>query len=153
MSSQFKIEEKPLLKCKEILNRCIIISENKEDTHATFHSYNSPNAALENNLNNSKNYQSLNGLWKFQWVKAPDQRSLDFMNSETDITSWDDIKVPANWEIEGYGTPIYVNHQYEFADFKAPISKEMEFIDGRYPKNPGKVPSDYNPVGSYRKDF
>ncbi|RPD98497.1 DUF4981 domain-containing protein [Aureibaculum marinum] len=130
-----------------------IISENKEDTHATFHSYQSVNAALDNNLNNSKNYQLLNGLWKFKWVKTPSERPLNFMNPEIDVTAWDNIKVPANWEVEGYGIPIYVNHQYEFSDFKAPISGEMEFIDGIYPKHPGKVPSDYNPVGSYRKDF
>ncbi len=130
-----------------------VISENKEDAHATFHSYNSSKAALDNDISNSENYQLMNGMWKFKWVKTPVERSLDFMKPEIDVTSWNDIKVPSNWEVEGYGIPIYVNHQYEFADFKAPISKEMEFIDGRYPKHPGKVPSDYNPVGSYRKDF
>ncbi|QCX39742.1 DUF4981 domain-containing protein [Aureibaculum algae] len=130
-----------------------VISDNKENGHATFHSYTSSDKALNNDIKNSTNYQSLNGLWKFQWVRSPDQRSLDFMEPNTDLTDWDDIKVPSNWEVEGYGVPIYVNHQYEFSDFKAPVSKEMEFIDGIYPKNPGKVPHDYNPVGSYRKDF
>ena len=75
------------------------------------------------------------------------------LSPTTSVDNWANIKVPANWEIEGFGTPIYVNHQYEFADYKAPISKEITFIDGVYPANPGKVPHDYNPVGSYRREF
>ena len=75
------------------------------------------------------------------------------MNPEFDASNWDIIKVPANWEIEGYGIPIYVNHQYEFADYKAPVADDIEFIDKIYPKNPGNVPDEYNPVGSYLRKF
>ena len=75
------------------------------------------------------------------------------MNPSENVDDWVDIKVPSNWEVEGFGIPIYVNHQYEFADFKAPVTDDMKFIGGRYPKNPGKVPADYNPVGSYRREF
>ncbi len=96
---------------------------------------------------------SLDGKWQFNWVKSPKDRPTDFMNPQIKLDNWDLIKVPSNWEVEGYGIPIYVNHQYEFADFKAPISDEMSFIEGRYPSDPGKVPHEYNPVGSYRRDF
>ncbi|SNY99805.1 glycoside hydrolase family 2 TIM barrel-domain containing protein [Flagellimonas pacifica] len=130
-----------------------VISENKEEAHAGFYSYSTEKLALENNIEASKNYLSLNGQWKFKWVRKPEDRPLDFFKPEIDVNNWDNIKVPANWEIEGYGIPIYVNHQYEFADYKAPVSPEMEFVDRIYPKNPGKVPHDYNPVGSYRKEF
>lgn len=75
------------------------------------------------------------------------------MNPNEDVSNWDNIKVPSNWEVEGYGIPIYVNHQYEFADYKAPIAEDMELVDRIYPKNPGDVPDQYNPVGSYRRDF
>lgn len=97
--------------------------------------------------------QSLDGQWSFNWVRSPNDRPIDFMNPKTDVSDWDLIPVPSNWEVQGYGIPIYVNHQYEFADYKAPISDEIEFVDRIYPKNPGKVPHEYNPVGSYRRDF
>jgi beta-galactosidase len=127
-----------------------VISEHKEDAHASFTTFSS----IENReLNTPKFKQILDGLWKFNWVRSPKDRPTTFMNPSEDISSWDEIKVPANWEVEGYGIPIYVNHQYEFADYKAPISTEMEFVGGIYPKNPGKVPHEYNPVGSYRRNF
>lgn len=97
--------------------------------------------------------QSLDGEWLFKWVRTPEERPRDFMNPKTDLSNWDKIPVPSNWEVEGYGLPIYVNHQYEFADYKAPVSKDIEFTEKIYPKDPGKIPHDYNPVGSYRRDF
>ena len=127
-----------------------VISEHKEDAHASFTTFSS---IKNRELNAPKFKQILDGLWKFNWVRSPKDRPTTFMNPSEDISSWDEIKVPANWEVEGYGIPIYVNHQYEFADYKAPISAEMEFVDTIYPKNPGKVPHEYNPVGSYRRDF
>ncbi|MDG3581213.1 glycoside hydrolase family 2 TIM barrel-domain containing protein [Galbibacter pacificus] len=130
-----------------------VISENKEDAHATFYSFSSEEKAKKNQWRTSQNYLLLDGDWKFKWVKKPTDRPQDFINPEINVDAWDTIKVPANWEVEGYGTPIYVNHQYEFADYKAPVSKEIAFIDGVYPSDPGKVPHDYNPVGSYRRAF
>ena len=97
--------------------------------------------------------QSLDGDWSFKWVRTPKDRPVDFIDPMTDISGWDKIPVPSNWEVQGYGIPIYVNHQYEFADYKAPVSDEMKFVDRIYPADPGKVPHDYNPVGSYRRDF
>ena len=97
--------------------------------------------------------QSLDGEWSFKWVRSPKDRPKDFINPNSDVSKWDKIPVPSNWEVQGYGIPIYVNHQYEFADYKAPVSDEIEFVEKIYPKNPGKVPHEYNPVGSYRRDF
>ena len=127
-----------------------VISENKEDAHASFTSFSSFSSFLKNTPQFKK---SLNGIWKFNWVKNPANRPIQFTKPNFLLNDWKEIKVPSNWEVEGFGTPIYVNHQYEFSDYKAMIADDMELIDRIYPKNPGKVPHNYNPVGSYRRDF
>ncbi len=127
-----------------------VISEHKLPAHASFTSFSS---VEELKANQAKYFKSLNGVWKFNWVRNPADRPTAFMNPRFDVSGWDDIKVPANWEVEGFGVPIYVNHQYEFADYKAPVADDMELIDTRYPKNPGDVPDEYNPVGSYVRTF
>jgi len=131
----------------------LVISENKEDPHATFYSFSNEANAIKNEHQSSKNHLSLNGVWKFKWVKKPIDKPYEFFIPSYDTKDWDDINVPANWEIEGFGTPIYSNHQYEFAHYKYPISDEMEYVDVKHPKTPGKVPHDYNPVGSYKRTF
>ena len=131
-----------------------VISENKLDPHASFTSFSSEESR---DANTPKFKQLLDGIWKFNWVRAPKDRPIDFMSPEVNVSAWDDIKVPSNWEVEGYGIPIYTNHQYEFADNRNLISDEMEFVNpnvGRaIPKYAGKIPHNYNPVGSYRRDF
>jgi len=88
---------------------------------------------------------SLNGRWKFHWVKSPDERPVDFYKSDFDVRGWDEIPVPSNWEIQGYGTPIYSNIRY-------PHLRQP-------PKIIGDVPADFtaakepNPVGSYSTTF
>lgn len=77
----------------------------------------------------------LNGKWKFHWTKKPADRPKNFFKNSFDVSNWDEIDVPANWELQGYGTPIYVNDRYPF------------------PKNPPYIPHEYNPVGSYKKSF
>jgi beta-galactosidase len=130
-----------------------VISENKLDAHASFTSYGSEEDVMNFDTKNTKFHNNLDGQWKFKWVRSPKERSTTFMNPAENLAAWGNIKVPSNWEVEGFGVPIYVNHQYEFADYKAPIVEDIEFVDGIYPKNPGDVPNDYNPVGSYRRDF
>ncbi len=126
-----------------------MIEENRAPAHASFTSYDS-DISLKNKQPNF--LLSLDGKWKFNWVRFPDKRPVDFYKLDFDVSKWDDIAVPSNWELQGYGVPIYVNHPYAFSDIRNKVSEEMEFIDG-VPKNPGKVPHDYNPVGSYRRDF
>ena len=87
-------------------------------------------------------YLSLNGKWKFHWVKNPDLRPKDFYKPSFYTGGWADINVPGNWERQGYGTAIYVNETYEFDD------KMFNFK-----KNPPLVPSEENEVGSYRRTF
>jgi len=130
-----------------------MINQNKEAAHATFMPFRTVEEALTQKRNQSVFYKCLSGIWKFNWVRKPADRPVDFYKTDFDVSGWDNIPVPANWELQGYGIPIYVNHQYEFADYKAPVSEEIKFIDRIYPANPGKVPHNYNPVGSYRRTF
>jgi beta-galactosidase len=143
-------QKDPIKDYKHFIENEQVISENKERAHASFTSFTSKENALKNN---PQFHQLLNGTWKFNWVKNPKDRPTQFMKSSFDASNWDEIKVPSNWEVEGFGTPIYVNHQYEFTDYKAMIADDMELVDRIYPKNPGDVPDNYNPVGTYRRDF
>jgi beta-galactosidase len=78
---------------------------------------------------------SLNGNWKFHYSDSPAGRPADFYRSDFDVSAWDDIPVPSNWERHGHGYPIYVNVPYPFE------------IDEP------NVPTEDNPVGSYRRTF
>ena len=80
--------------------------------------------------------QCLNGDWKFQWVDSPSKAPADFYKEGYDASSWKTIKVPANWELNGYGTPIYVNVDNEFR-----------------PNEPPLDPTKDNPVGCYLTEF
>ncbi len=130
-----------------------IFDQNKEIAHVNVMPFKDIKSALEGRYKSSVYYKSLNGNWKFNWVRRPSDRPLDFYKIDYDVSDWDEIQVPSNWERQGYGIPIYCNHQYEFAHYKFPVSEEIEFIENIYPSNPGQVPHDYNPVGSYRRTF
>lgn len=82
-----------------------------------------------------QNHQSLNGNWKFYWSDTPYKLPLGFQDTKFNDTKWDNISVPSNWEILGYGDKLFRNMN---ASFKA---------------NPPFVPKDYNPTGIYRKTF
>ncbi|MFD2568815.1 glycoside hydrolase family 2 TIM barrel-domain containing protein [Pseudotenacibaculum haliotis] len=145
--SLFAQKNDPVQDYQKYIEDELIISENKLPAHASFSSF-----AIEGQTKPTF-FKLLNGNWKFNWVRDPNSRPTNFMNPKIDVSHWDNIKVPSNWEVEGYGVPIYVNHQYEFADYKAMVADDMELIDRIYPKKPGDVPNHYNPVGSYRRDF
>ena len=130
-----------------------MFNQNKELPHTTLMPFKTVEDALTQKRNESVFYKTLSGTWKFHLSHNPADRPSDFYLPDFNVTSWDDLPVPSNWELLGYDYPIYVNHQYEFADYKHPVSPEMKFIDKIYPANPGKVPHDYNPVGSYRRNF
>lgn len=121
--------------------------ENKEEGRASFMVYDTPEKALANVYEQSENYLSLNGTWKFNWSKNPEERPEDFYKSSYDVSQWDEISVPANWEIQGFGIPIYTNIEYEFADRRVEGFTEMDH------PNPPFVPQKYNPVGSYKRSF
>ncbi len=133
-----------------------VIAINKEPARSTGVSYSDVRSAVRaysmktaadalKKWQDSPFYRCLNGQWKFHWVKSPDERPVDFYKPDFDVSGWDDIPVPSNWEIQGYGTPIYSNVRY-------PHLRQP-------PKIIGPVQPDYtaarepNPVGSYRTVF
>lgn len=91
----------------------------------------------------SSRYLLLNGNWKFNWVKQPSERPVDFYRTSYDVSGWKEIPVPSNWEMHGYGTPIYTNITY-------PIRNNPPFIQGQRGYTVEKEP---NAVGSYRREF
>ncbi|HCO95569.1 MAG TPA: glycoside hydrolase family 2, partial [Phycisphaerales bacterium] len=112
-----------------------VIGQNKEPGHCTLVPYPNTRTALKCERQASRFYKSLNGKWKFNWVSKPSDRPVDFYKPRYDVSKWDEIPVPSNWQMHGYGRPIYLNMRYP------------------YPVNPPYIPHDYNPVGSYRTDF
>ena len=82
---------------------------------------------------------SLNGTWQFNWVENADQRPTDFFAVGYNDKGWDTMEVPAMWELNGYGDPIYVNYGYAWR--------------GNFEHNPPYVPIEQNHVGSYRRTF
>jgi len=120
---------------------------NKEHPRATFVPFPDAQGVIDGDWEASPFHQSLNGTWRFHWVKNPSHRPEGFYRTEYDVDDWDEIPVPSNWEMRGYGIPIYVNQAYEFADPRCPIT-EMGTRAA-----PPRVPHDHNPVGSYRRQF
>jgi len=112
-----------------------MFNQNREEPHATIISYPDEKSALEAIKANSPDYQSLDGMWKFNWVKSPDQRPFWFFKDDYDTRDWDEIEVPSNWQRKGYDIPLYVNIGYPFK------------------MNPPYIHHDWNPVGSYKRTF
>jgi beta-galactosidase len=124
-----------------------MFDRNKEKPRATSIPFADVESALSQKRTQSVYYKTLSGVWKFKLVSKPDERPEGFQNQDYDVSGWDDIPVPSNWELLGYDIPIYVNHPYEFADARFPIT------DLKNGPEPPRVPRDYNPVGSYRRSF
>ncbi len=109
-----------------------IFEENKLPPRATFFAFETNQISKKED---SKRFINLNGDWKFHWVKDPKQRPTTFQNVNFDDSKWTSIPVPANWEVEGFGKPIYLDERYPFTT--------------KWPN----APEDYNPVGTYRKEI
>lgn len=120
---------------------------NKEPARASFFSFDGVDNALKAPYSSKgDNYMLLNGTWKFNYVENFSERPMDdFYKSDFDDSSWDDIKVPGNWEVQGFGDPIYVNATYEFTSRGFPPYWDAP--------NPPLVPEEFNPTGTYRKEF
>ena len=84
---------------------------------------------------------SLDGQWKFHWSKDPDSRPADFFRVDYDVSKWEDITVPGNWQLQGFGKPIYVNMQY-------PFHRDRPNVTGE-PNKDWYAYDHRNPVGSY----
>ena len=131
-----------------------IFAENKEAGHATYLPYASEDEMLADKAFydtpwtdvHSSRYLLLNGTWSFQLVSEPSQRPTDFYKEDYDVSGWDRIPVPSNWEMLGYDHPIYANVEYPHDNTPPYINARPKFNDGG--KNYG-----INPVGSYVRFF
>lgn len=140
-----------------------VLALNKEQPRATFYPFADVESALAIFPDaDSKYWKSLDGLWKFHWVKTPEARPMDFYKKDFDVSEWDEIPVPSNWNVAGlskkgnghhkYGIPIYVNqpvifeHEVKVDDWKKGVMRE--------PRDSRRTTFEYrNEVGSYRRDF
>jgi beta-galactosidase len=118
---------------------------NKEPARATFTPFPDESAALHD-TRDSQWVQSLNGSWKFHWVKQPDLRPADFYKPDFDVSAWKEIPVPSNWEMQGYGTPIYTNITY-------PFKRDAPRVTDTPDDHSWTAYDQRDPVGSYRRDF
>lgn len=111
-----------------------IFQINREAPRATFYMYPEGKTA-QSSWEDSPLYQSLNGTWDFYYTDSVQARPTDFYKADFDLGGWDKIEVPSNWEMKGFGIPIYTNITYVF------------------PKNPPYIPHSMNNVGSYKRTF
>jgi beta-galactosidase len=118
---------------------------NKEPAHVSFFSYADEAKAVAALPFENGNYLLLNGVWKFHYTEKFNEISDNFTDSDFTASDWSSIKVPGNWELQGFGTPIYVNIPYEFVShgFKP-------YWDAPHPPF---VPREWNPTGTYFREF
>ena len=116
-----------------------IFQLNRLDAHATLMPYSTVEEALRGDRTASNYYQTLNGSWKFSFAENPEKRILDFFEKDYETSSWDEIKVPAHWQLQGYDYPQYTNVRYPW--------------DGNEDIQPPFAPTKYNPVGQYVRTF
>lgn len=112
-----------------------IFERNQTQPHATLMPYESVEQALENKRKSSPYHLTLNGTWKFLWTEVPEKAPKNFYTKGYNTEDWDDIRVPSNWQMEGYGYPKFRN------------------IGHPFPDRPPRVPEKFNPVGSYLRTF
>ena len=135
------------------------VALNKQQPHAWFFNFENVDQARKVLPENSKYWQSLNGEWSFNWVGNPEERPMDFFKVDYDVTNWDKVQVPMNWNVVGiqkdgsqkYGTPVYSNqrvifaHQVAVGDWKGGVMRE--------PAQDWPTYKNRNEVGSYRRTF
>ncbi|MGL4520642.1 MAG: glycoside hydrolase family 2 TIM barrel-domain containing protein [Phocaeicola sp.] len=114
-----------------------VVSVNKEKPRSSFMTYGDRSTALTGRFENSEYYRLLNGTWKFYFVDSFTQLPENITDPSTSTSSWQDIQVPGNWEVQGHGIAIYTNHGYEFK--------------ARNPEPP--LLPDETPVGVYSRDL
>ena len=112
---------------------------NRAPMHTNYFAYKNETSALKGCKESSENFMTLNGNWKFFWVKNADMRPTDFYQVNFNDKGWDNLKVPGLWELNGYGDPIYVNVGYPWRS--------------QFKSNPPEIPTENNHVGSYRKEI
>jgi beta-galactosidase len=129
-------QDKPFLSdIYHYLENTRVFELNQEEGHVPLVPYASVDEALKNNLSRSESFLSLNGRWQFHFSDTPEGTPAEFFREDFNDKQWDTIHVPSNWEMQGYGDPLFRNVS---TPFKA---------------NPPFVPREYNPTGSYRRSF
>ncbi len=122
-----------------------VLGINKIPYHSELMPYGSLREALNGRREESTFARSLNGTWKFHYVPSPELRPADFYRVDYDVSSWDAIQVPSNWQAVGYGTPIYRNVGYTF-------QRDWPRVMSEPPKD-WTAYKERNPVGSYKRSF
>ncbi len=110
---------------------------NRLPMHAAFFAYESAEKAIAGNRKASERYLSLNGTWKFLWVRDACDRPDTFFRTDFDDKAWKTMPVPGMWQLNGYGDPQYVNHGYPWRE--------------QFKSDPPHYPDTGNHVGSYRR--
>ena len=110
---------------------------NRMSMHTNFFPFKNYEEAKTGDPKRSENYLSLHGDWKFNWVENADQRPTRFYETDFNDTAWGTMPVPGNWELHGYGDPVYLNVGFAWR--------------GHFKDNPPQVPVKDNHVGSYRR--
>ncbi len=118
---------------------------NKEKPRATFNSYADVESARKILPEFSQYRVSLDGAWRFNWVKRPEERPVDFFKPGFDVSGWKEIAVPSSWQMQGYDVPVYSNQAYLF-------KRDWPRVMGEPPRRFTTF-LNRNPVGSYRRDF
>jgi len=119
-----------------------VVDINKEPAHCTLMPFPNSEDAASGDIQKSPFYQSLNGSWKFSCVAKLADCPSDFYKPRYDVSNWKQIPVPGNWQLYGYGIPIYSNIPYPFGD-----------PNNNWAVNPPYIPRDRNPIGLYRTSF
>ena len=136
------------------------VAVNKLQPHAWFFSFRNIDEARKVLPENSSYWKSLDGMWKFHWAPNPDERPKDFFRTDYDVSKWDGIKVPMNWNMAGlqrdgknkYGDPLYSNQRVIFQHSWQPMNDWKGGVMRTPPKD-WMTYRNRNEVGSYRRTF
>ena len=119
----------------DYIENTAVFELNQEEGHVPLVPYATTAEALIRNMENSANYLNLNGTWKFFYAETPEGTPSGFYEVNYNDRDWNSITVPGNWEMQGFGDPLFRN------------------VTTPFKPNPPKVPDEYNPTGSYRRTF
>ena len=136
MAALVSAQEKPFLSnIYEYIENTKVFELNQVAGHVPLVPFSSVDEALKNSRSGAASVLSLNGTWKFHFASVPEETPAGFFTENFNDKKWDTIHVPSNWEMQGYGDPLFRN------------------VSTPFTPNPPYVPKEYNPTGSYRKTF
>jgi beta-galactosidase len=129
-------QEKPFLSdIYSYLENTGVFELNQEEGHVPLVPYANIDQVLNYRPDGTSAYLSLNGIWKFHYYDTPEGVPAQFFKKDFDDKNWDTLSVPSNWEMKGYGDPLFRN------------------VTTPFHPDPPRIPREYNPAGSYRRSF